>query len=237
MSLQDDPNDQRTTIRVAIITGVFAVIIVCLIGSFITLNTLISHDFLAGWPSTQTGQSNTHIVNASAAGVKVGFDFTNQAPEGPAGDATATSHLFVHRYPVPGAGFVTGVTYLNDRELDSAEIPEAITLLILRPVAQGWKVVYNVPLPADDAPSAGIGTTILKLEPPLPVEKGDIFAHWQAGATGPIPLNYEDAVMDGLSAGQYGFKPGDLQAGQFIRDAGFSGRRDYFIDLLFEAIR
>jgi hypothetical protein len=218
---------------VVIVAGLFAIVIVCMIGGFITLNTLINQGYFGGGPGIQAGQSNPWVVSESVPGIHIGFDFTNQTPADSSGDDTASSHLFVHQYPLPEAGFITAVTYLNDRELGNQELPETIILLILRPVAQGLEILHRLPLADDDQPAiAGIKT--LKLESPLPVEEGDIFAHWQAGETGPIPLNYEDSILYGLSAGQFGFSSGELEVGQIIRDGGFSGQRDYFINLIFE---
>lgn len=223
MSSQNDPSSAKTTIVVVLIAGLVAIIIVCMIGSFITLNTLINRYSVATWPSIQT--------------TRIGFDFTDRRPEDTRGDISAASHLFIHNYPMPEAGFITGVTYLNDCEIGSMEIPETITLLILRPTTQGWKIIHRVTLPADDNPPATTGITSFQLDTSLPVEKGDIFAHWQSEETGPILVNYGGSSIDGLSNGKFGFDSADIEVGQVIIGRDFNGQRDYFINLFFEPAR
>jgi hypothetical protein len=220
MSLENDPGYPETTNNTALFVGLVAIIIVGAIGIFILLNT-------------QTGKGFFGL----GTGVNIGFDFTDQRPADRTGDGAAKSHLFVHRHPLPGAGLVTGITYLNDEELRGAEISETIIVFILRPAGDGWKITGRIPLPADDDPPATSGMTTFKLESPLTVEEGDIFAHWQPEETGPIPVNYENKIMEGLSAGQFGFSASDLGVGQIIREDGFSGQRDYFINLIFEPAR
>lgn len=158
----------------------------------------------------------------------IGFEFASQSPAFPEGDAAAPLHLFLHKYPVPGDGFISGVTYLNDSDTTS----ESFDLLILRPDNKDWKVVYRINL-SDDSPPAQTGMTVLTLPSPLPVQKNDIFAHWQYEADGAIPLNAENESFDGFSIGQYGFRSADVEIGQRINRDGFSGRRDYFINIIF----
>jgi len=166
----------------------------------------------------------------------IGFNFANRAPEGPGGDSAAPDHVFIHMYPMPGHGLITGVTYLNDNEINRPETSEPIILLVLRPVTGGWRVIYRVTLADDDRPPTTQGITTVKLDSPLPVEKGDVFAHWQPGAqpTGAIPLNVDRSSTDGLSVGKFGFSSEDVEVGQIIANSGFSGRRDYFINVIFE---
>src|SRR5689334_9648822 len=103
MSLQVDPGRPETTNKTVMMVGVFAVIIVCMIGSFITLNTLISQGFFAAAPGVRP---NPRVISASAPGTGIGFDFSNQKAADPTGDGAAKSHLFVHQYPLPEAGFI-----------------------------------------------------------------------------------------------------------------------------------
>ena len=165
----------------------------------------------------------------------IGFDFTNRLPESPDGDEGAPNHVFIHQYPVPEDGLITGVIYLNDTD----EVSEIIDLLILRSVRRGWEVVHRVALPADDRPPAISGISTLELDPALPVNKGDVFAHWQPEArpTGPIPLNLAKASIDGLSVGEFGFNSAQVQVGDIITDSGFTGRRDYFMNIIFKPTR
>jgi len=168
----------------------------------------------------------------SAASVQqIGFNFSSQSPETPEGDLSASRHLFLHTYPIPSDGFITGVAHLNDRDT----VSESFNLLILRPGDKGWKIVYRVDL-SDDTPPAKTGITIISLPYPLSVQEDDIFAHWQAGAGGAIPLNTDDSSLDGFSIGQYGFHSEDIEIGQQIANDGFSGHRDYFVNLIFTAI-
>ena len=71
---------------------------------------------------------------------RVGFDFSSQTPEIPEGDLAASRHLFLHAYPMPSDGFVTGVSYLND----SDRVSETFDLLLLRPDNNGWKIIYRI---------------------------------------------------------------------------------------------
>ncbi len=105
-------------------------------------------------------------------------------------------------------------------------------LLILRPTENRWQVLYRVRM-SDDTPPTQTGMTVVPLPAPLAVQKGDIFAHWQDGLSGAIPLNLDDKSVDGLSAGQYGFQSSEVEVGQLIGREGFSGHRDYFINLVF----
>ena len=159
---------------------------------------------------------------------QIGFDFASQSPALPEGDASAPLHLFLHKYHVPNNGFITGVAYLNDSDTTL----ESFDLLMLRPDNKAWKVIYRINL-SDDSPPAKTGITVLTLPSPLFVQKNDLFAHWQYEADGAIPLNAENASFDGLSMGQYGFRSADVEIGQRIDTDGFSGQRDYFINIIF----
>lgn len=163
-------------------------------------------------------------------GQQIGFDFASRTPAFPKGDEAAALHLFVHPYPVPANGFITGVVYLNDADTNS----DPFDLLVLRPDHQGWKVVDRLSL-SDDQPPARTGTTVLTLPTPISVQENDIFAHWQSEAEGAIPLNGDDTSIDGLSMGQYQFHSADVEIGQHIRNEGFTGKRDYFINITFTA--
>ncbi|MFZ5911122.1 MAG: hypothetical protein ACOYYU_14005 [Chloroflexota bacterium] len=160
----------------------------------------------------------------------IGFDFSGQTPQTPTGDRSAATHLFVHKYPFPSSGSVTGVTFLNDSDGGA----EMFTLLILRPGSEGWQVIHRVDIEGDDLPPAKTGITSIRFGTPLEVHRGDLFAHWQPDDTGPIPMNDENSSVEGLSFGKVGFSSEDIEEGQFILNQGFSGGRDYFINLVFE---
>ncbi|MBE0672827.1 MAG: hypothetical protein IH588_19795 [Anaerolineales bacterium] len=160
----------------------------------------------------------------------IGFDYSKQIPAHPEGDITAATHLFVHKYPIPNDGVVMGVTYLNDSDTET----ENITILILRPIGGGWKVIHRAELLGDDLPPVITGTTTFSFETSLTVKKGDMFAHWQPDETGPIPLNLESSPFDGLSFNKAGFSADDIREGEIISSENFSGGRDYFINLIFE---
>jgi len=161
---------------------------------------------------------------------QIGFGFVNHTINSLEGDHNAPNHLFLHKYPMPGDGFISDVIFLDD----SDEMPEIITLLILRPDREGWLIVHNVPIPDDDLSTSTSGIWTLALPSPLPVKKGDIFAHWQPQSrpTGPVPLNVGTYSIDGLSVGRVGFSADDLEIGQVISEVGFTGPRDYAINLL-----
>jgi hypothetical protein len=159
---------------------------------------------------------------------QVGFDFINQAPAWPEGDTAAGRHLFLHKYPIPASGFIIGAAYLND----SDSVSESFDLLVLHPDDKGWTVIYRLNL-SDDIPPAKTGISVVNLPYPLPVQKNDIFAHWQYDAGGAIPLNSDDRSFDGFSAGQYGFQSSEIEVGQRIDGGGFNGQRDYFVNVIF----
>ena len=161
---------------------------------------------------------------------QIGFDFSNRSPSSPKGDISATWHLFLHQYSMPSNGNIIGIIYVNDSDTTA----DPFDLLILRPTDGGWNVVYRVKL-FDDTTPAKAGTTEVRLSSPLPVQKNDIFAHWQEGANGAIPLNLDNESVDGFSMGQYGFQSSNVQVGRQITDTGFSGKRDYFINVVFLA--
>ncbi len=158
-----------------------------------------------------------------------GFDFSEQVPQIPTGDRSAPTHLFVHKYPFYSNGTITGVTFLNDSDGGS----ETFVLLILRPINSGWKVIHHVNI-EDDQPSAKSDVTTIHFETPLSVQKGDVFGHWQPEETGAIPLNDENSSIEGLSFGKFGISADETEEGQFIPNQGFSGGRDYFINIIFQ---
>ena len=41
------------------------------------------------------------------------------------------------------------------------------------------------------------------------------------------------SLFDGFSVGQYGFRSAEVEIGQHINKDGFSGPRDYFINIIF----
>lgn len=159
---------------------------------------------------------------------QIGFDYSEQIPELPKGDNSARRHLFLHEYPMPSHGFITGIIYVND----SDKAVETFDFLVLHPNEDGWKVIYRMSV-SDDNPPSQTGTTTINFSSPLAVQKNDIFAHWQDNPNGAIPLNTDDESIDGFSLGQYGFQASDVEVGRQIDVNGFSGHRDYFINVLF----
>jgi hypothetical protein len=170
------------------------------------------------------------ILTVPAKGSEIGFDFSGRIPGSPEGDNGAPTHLFIHHYGVPHSGLATGVTFRNDAGTIGTE---PISVLILRPSVGGWTVVDRENLP-DSAFHHGLpGDTTYTFPVPVPVNLGDIFAHWQFQNPGPIPVNLDDVHIDGLTSGRFGFASPDVNLGQFIADVGFTGARDYFINLDF----
>lgn len=174
-----------------------------------------------------TSQPQTSIQSSQS----IGYDFSDQTPSYPEGDEAAPNHVFVHKYSIPEDGFITGITLLND----SDSLEEDFTLLILRPIKGGWEVIHRVDVSGDDHASTETGIKTIPFGTPLPVKKGDIFAHWQFSKTGAIPLNEEGSAYEGLSFGKFGLSSNDIEEGQIIANEGFSGGRDYFINLIFES--
>ena len=160
----------------------------------------------------------------------IGFDFKGSAASFPGGDEAAPTHLFIHKYPIPGDGYISGLILLNDADI----LEEGFSLLILRPNQGQWEVIHRVDADEDDQPVATTGISTIDFGESLPVREGDIFAHWQAGDTGPIPMNTEETAFEGFSFGKFGFNSADIEVGQVIPNNGFSGGRDYFVNLIFE---
>jgi hypothetical protein len=167
---------------------------------------------------------------------KIGFAFAGHPSGEPWGDRTAATHLFVHGYPFPEDAVVKGVVLRNDKEETDGERSEAITLVILRPETAGWRVINAVDLDVDDLPARTTGTTYLKFDKPLEVKKGDLFGHFQNVEMpgGPIPLNLDAASIEGKSSGKAGFSRYDILPGKLIPNEGFTGRRDYYINVVFK---
>mgnify|MGYP006297787865 CR=1 FL=1 len=163
--------------------------------------------------------------------VPVGFEFAGGGFQSLEGDHGAPDHLFLHKYPMPSEGVITGMIFLAD----SDEVPEIISVLILRPVDEGWKIIHNVPIPDDDLPAKKRGLVTYTFKAAFPVNEGDIFAHWQPGArpTGPIPLNVDETSLEGRSSGKAGFNKSDLEVGLIVSERGFTGARDYAVNLIF----
>ena len=177
---------------------------------------------------TVTIDKNPPLSESVTLTQQIGFNFSEQVAKSPKGDTSARRHLFLHEYPMPSKGFVTGIIYVND----SDKAVETFDLLILRPNDDGWKVIYRISI-SDDTPPTQTGTTTVSLPSPLAVQKNDIFAHWQDSPNGAIPLNIDDESVDGFSVGQYGFQSSEVEVGQQIDINGFDGYRDYYINIVF----
>ena len=132
---------------------------------------------------------------------------------------------------MPADGNISGLILQNDKDMHA----EDISLLILRPIQGGWKVSHRMHIHENDAFSITAETSTIMFEKALPVEKGDVFAHWQLADTGAIPFNSEGTSIEGLSAGKFGLSSKDVEEGQIISNDGLSGSRDYFINLIFES--
>jgi hypothetical protein len=185
----------------------------------------------------QTIPKESFKVKTDSSVVNVGFEFGNIIPEHPEGDNAAPKHLFIHQYLMPKSGEVIGVTYLNDKEYDHSEFSENTDFLILRKVEKGWRIISRTSLPCDDEKPATTGTTTIIFDNTISVEKDDCYANWQSSdmPTGPIPNNIENRSIEGKSFGKYGFDDNDLKVGNVISDEGFSGPRDYYINVLFKS--
>lgn len=173
-------------------------------------------------------EKNSPFSEPAAPAQQIGFNYSDQIPELPKGDTSARWHLFLHEYPMPSNGFITGVIFVND----SDKAVETFDFLVLRPNDDGWKVIYRMSV-SDDNPPSQTGTTTINFPSPLRVQKNDIFAHWQDNPNGAIPLNTDDQTTDGFSIGQYGFQSSTVEVGRQIDVNGFSGHRDYFINVVF----
>ncbi len=172
-------------------------------------------------------------TSSAATNQAIGFNYSGKTAALPKGDESANGHVFIHFYPMPADGLINGLIYLNDAD----EVPESVTLLTLRSEKPGWRVINNVVLPADDTPARTDGFTVLTFDTPLSVRQGDVVAHWHPKTQpgGPFMLNVDRTTVDGLSIGQAGFDLQDVEVGQIFTDNGFSGKRDYFFNVLFTA--
>jgi hypothetical protein len=167
----------------------------------------------------------------AAEPVLMGYEFDGQTAQYPGGDIAAGGHIFIHLYPMPADGQITGLEYARDCEVSGLEQREEIFVLVLRPVEGGYQVVFRQELLVDDIDPTCGGIGRFEFEQPLPVLRGDVLAHWQPDgqAGGPIPLNADQSAVEGRSVGKAGFVFSDTQVGNFISADGFSGRRDYFM--------
>ena len=166
---------------------------------------------------------------------QVGYPLDHSTPSVPGGDMSAGGHIFVHNYPMPANGWITGVKYLNDYEPEIDEITESAIILVLRHETTGFRVIGHAELPLDDNPARTKGISTYIFPQPIKVAQGDLLAHYQpiGQSTGPIPLNIEGSAAPGLSVGKAGFSLDDILLGSLISDAGFSGLRDYYITAIF----
>jgi hypothetical protein len=200
----------------AILSAVLVINSCCIVGILLTLA------FIPGWRLHSSEQS-------------IGFSFKNRVPQVRSGDVAAGSHLFIHQYAIPEDGEITAIAYLDDSEASPLEIQEEVIILLLRPEPGGLRIVERVEILSDELTPSKSGVILYPLEKPLQVKKGDLFGHWQKLdlPTGPFPLNVEMGSMDGFSIGQAGFSEEDIVVGNLISTQGFTGRRDYFINLIF----
>jgi hypothetical protein len=164
----------------------------------------------------------------------IGFNFTGRTAQFPMGDIGAGRTLFIHHYPVPQSGHVIGFKYSNDYENGNPEKQEEIVLLLLRPEINDWSIFYRYET-VDDNPVRTEGVTTVLFPLPVAVERGDIFATYQPdlNSSGAIPMNSDQKCVEGKSSGRFGFDDDQIQVNLKIQNQGFTGCRDYFIDLLF----
>ncbi len=205
----------RSQVVVALLTSGVILNLCCLTWILLTLR------FIPGWQFYPQEES-------------IGFSFKEKTPQFSGGDTSAASHLFIHQYVIPEDGEITAIAYLNDLESHGFELNEEVYLLILRPEAEGMRVIYQVAVLTDELSTAKSGVIIYNLPEPLVVKKGDEFGHWQQVniPTGPIPLNIEMGAVDGFSIGKGGFLIDEISVGNLVRLDDFGGQRDYFINLI-----
>ena len=204
----------------------------------IILVTIFVMFCLGGCITAVFGTSILTAFNLLNSESYVGFDTSGQVPKVPSGDISAATHVFIHQYPFPNDGWMTGIEYLNDSEAARFEQSERIYILILRPENNQYHIINRIALMPDDQIPQWDGTTKIRFPKPVVVQAGDVFAHWQPDgqAGGPIPLNQDDNSIDGLSNGQAGFLLEDIEIGKIIIPGGFSGKRDYFIRATFKPL-
>lgn len=164
----------------------------------------------------------------------IGFSLDKTTPNSPTGDESAAGHVFIHNYPMTHDGWVSSLIHINDHEPDLVEKHEVITILILRPEPGGWRIINSIDLEPDDNPISIGGFSTITFDP-IPVKTGDVFGHFQdeLSPTGPIPLNLDSSSTEGWSVGKAGFAKKDIFPGNLIENNGFSGSRDYYINLMF----
>jgi len=205
--------------------GILALLIVILVVNCCCITgILFTLAFIPGWRIHPSEQS-------------IGFSFKNRVPQVRSGDMAAGSHLYIHQYAIPEDGEITAIAYLDDSEATPLEIQEEVYILLLRPESNGLRIIERVKIRSDELTPSKSGVILYPLEKPLQVKKGDLFGHWQKLdlPTGPFPLNVEMGSMDGFSIGQAGFSINDIEVGNIVSTQGFTGRRDYFINLIFRS--
>lgn len=171
----------------------------------------------------------------AAEPVQLGYEFDRQSAQYPGGDIAAGGHIFIHLYPMPADGQITSLDYARDCEPSGLEQREEIFLMVLRPAAGGYQVIFRQEMLVDDISPVCGGISRFEFARPLPVLRGDVLAHWQPDgqAGGPIPMNSDESAVEGRTVGKAGFVFEDTNIGNFISADGFSGQRDYFMRGLF----
>lgn len=169
----------------------------------------------------------------------LGYDFSHKKPEFAGGDQAASNHLFIHQYPFQEDGSVVGIRYLEDKETLSLEIPESTYFVILHPEPGGLRITHLIKIPPDDQPPSSESVVVYKFPEPVRVRQGDVYGHWHPAdsPTGPFPLNTDSKSDEGLTIGKHGFEWMDIQPGNMIPLDGFTGRRDYFMNVIFTSAK
>lgn len=165
----------------------------------------------------------------------IGFDFSERKPELLSGDQTAAGHLFIHQYPFDEDGYLNGIRTVQDKEPLTLEIPESTYFVILHPELGGLRITHLIKIPPDDQPPSSESIDIYNFPEPIKVRKGDVYGHWHPAdcPTGQIPLNTDSTSIEGKTMGKAGFEWMDVQPGNLVSLENFSGRRDYYLNVIF----
>ncbi len=167
----------------------------------------------------------------------LGYDFSQKKPELAGGDQAASGHLFIHQYPFQEDGSLVGIRYIQDKETLGLEIPESSFFVVLHPEPGGLRITHLIKISPDDQPPSNASVAVFNFPEPVKVRQGDVYGHWHPAdsPTGQFPLNTDATSMDGLTIGQHGFEWMDVQPGNMVSLDGFTGRRDYYLNVIFTA--
>ena len=166
----------------------------------------------------------------ASGGIIVGkADLATDTPAVPAGEGGGANQASLYTNGVmPTSGLLTKVTLRNDTDTNS----EQFGVLVMRPTGtpNQYTIIHNQQFTGEDDDSATTGTRDYPTL--LPVEGGDVLAHWwplSAGNPGPIPFTNGGPVLLDWPVVASEVDPGDT-----LNFTAGGLTRDYFLNATLE---